>query len=242
MLRFTTLVTAAVCGVVVAGAADAADPPGSWDAPRDFKRASPYTELVSGWYFRADLGYRKYSIESVEAPPAEPVTQYSIRNTPTLGLGGGYKYKWFRADATLDYGVHARFQGDTATTAGYYTAKIDSFTLLANVYFDLGNWGGFTPYVGVGAGTTNLRTHEYSNLTVVTGSGVEPTTRWNLSWAYMGGVSYQYSPNLVFDIGYRYLKLGDAVSGTEPTDFTTRTYFRNISAQEVRIGARWLLD
>ena len=201
-----------------------------------------YTHLVSGWYFRTDLGYRKQRIESVEAPPPELVTQFQFRNAYTLGLGGGYKWKWFRADVTLDYGTQARFQGDTATTAGCYSAKIDSYTLLANVYFDLGNWGGFTPYIGAGIGTSHLRTHQYSNLTITSSNDVAPATRWNLSWAAMAGVSYQFTNNLLLDVGYRYLRLGDAVSGTEPMAYTTRTYFRDITAQEVRVGLRLLLD
>jgi hypothetical protein len=32
------------------------------------------------------------------------------------------------------------------------------------------------------------------------------------------------------------------VSGTEPPAYTTRTYFRDMSAQEVRVGLRWMLD
>ncbi len=111
---------------------------------------------------------------------------------PTLGFGGGYKYKWFRTDVTLDYANTARFHGDTAQGPGYYTAKINSFTLLANVYLDLGTWGGFTPYVGAGVGTTNLRIHEYTNCrSKFRAKASTDTTRWNLSWAAMAGVSYQ---------------------------------------------------
>ena len=66
---------------------------------------------------------------------------------------------------------------------------------------------------------------------------------WNFSWAAMGGVSYQFSPNLLLDVGYRYLKLGERSSGTVPPTYTTRvTYFRDMSAQEIRIGLRWMLD
>ena len=241
MRGFRAVVIAGVGGFAMTAAAHAADPPDNW-ASLDFKKPN-FTELISGWYVRGDLGYRKQSIGSVEVPPPGIVTGSSLEDTWTLGFGGGYKYQWFRADVTLDYANRARFQGDTAAATGFYSAKIDSFTLLGNVYLDLGTWAGFTPYVGAGVGATNLRTHEYTNVTIdEPGFSVADATRWNLSWAYMGGVSYQFSPRLLFDVSYRYLKIGDAVSGTEPPAYTTRSYFRDISAQEVRVGLRWMLD
>ena len=59
----------------------------------------------------------------------------------------------------------------------------------------------------------------------------------------MGGVSYQFSPTLLLDVGYRYLKLGDAVSGARAAGATpSRASFRDMTAQEIRVGLRWLLD
>jgi opacity protein-like surface antigen len=241
MRGFRALVPAAVGGIAMTAAAHAADPAGTW-SPLEFKK--PYTtELISGWYVRGDFGFSKPTIAAVEVPPPQVVTSWNLQSSPTLGFGTGYKYKWFRSDVTLDYANRGRFQGDTAAVPGYYTAKLDSFTLLANVYLDLGDWGGFTPYIGAGVGTSHLRTHEYTNVTIQEpGFGVNDATRWNLSWAAMGGIAFRFSPSLLLDVGYRYLKMGDAVSGTEPPAYTTRTYFRDITAQEVRVGLRWVLD
>lgn len=161
MRGFRVLVTASVCGLAMTVAAHAADPPGRW-LP-EFKKPF-YTDLISGWYVRGDLGYRINDINSVDAP--KPTTAFFIENAWTLGFFGGYKYKWFRSDVTLDYGNAARFRGDIAGIPEFYKAKIDSFTLLANVYLDLGTWAGLTPYIGAGAGTTNLRVRQYTNLTV----------------------------------------------------------------------------
>jgi opacity protein-like surface antigen len=237
---FKALVTAAVGGLVLTAGAQAADPAGTFvpEVKKEF-----YTDLISGWYVRGDLGYSMPTIGSVQVPAPQVVTQWELQNSVTLGLGGGYKHHWFRADVTVDYANRGRFQGDTAAVQAYYTAKIDSFTILANVYLDLGTWGGFTPYVGAGVGTTHLRTHEYTNITIIEPwQGVEDTTRWNFSWAAMGGVAFRFSPKGVVDLGYRYLKLGDAVSGTEPLAHTDRTYLRDIKAHEFRIGLRWMLD
>ena len=62
-----------------------------------------------------------------------------------------------------------------------------------------------------------------------------PGPRWAAS-------SYQFSPTLLLDVGYRYLKLGDAMSGTEPPAYTTRVDVPRLTAQEIRVGLRWMLD
>ena len=245
MTRFGAHGIALICGIAMTASATvsshAADPPEKWVPLPDYKQR--FTELVSGWYVRGDIGWRKQTIGTVETPAPLFATEWSLESTPTFGFGGGYKYKWFRMDATLDYGSLARFRADTATTADYYTAKIDSFTLLANLYLDLGEWGGFTPYVGAGVGTSNLRVHQYTNLSIIEpADGVVDTSRWTLSWAVTGGVAYRFAPNLVLDVNYRYLNLGDAQSGPEPPAYTNRTFFREMTAQEVRVGLRLLLD
>jgi opacity protein-like surface antigen len=235
MLRgFRVLVSAWVCGIAMAAAAHAADPAETW-RPEFIK--PQYTDLISGWYVRGDLGYRWNSIGSVDAPAPDTVTSSSIQNSWVAGFGAGYKYKWFRSDVTVDYGSRAEVLGNTATVAGFYTTEIDAVTLLANVYLDMGTWGGFTPYVGAGAGTTYLRTHEYTAIGV---AGTASAGQWSPSWAAMGGVSYQFSPTMLLDVSYRYLKLGDAMTGNEPP--AMRSTFRGMSAQEVRIGLRWMLD
>jgi opacity protein-like surface antigen len=226
-------------------AARAADPAGVW-LPEIKKPI--YTDLISGWYFRSDLGYRKYDIGTVDAPSANAVIGYDIASTWTVGLGGGYKYNWFRTDVTLDYANKARFHAETPQGPGYFNTQIDSFTLLANVYADLGTWAGFTPYLGLGAGTTNMRTHEFRIAGQLPSEGVADTTRWNFSWAAMAGVSYHVSSTMLVDLGYRYLLLGETVSGTltpnTPTPFinTARVTMRDMSAHEFRVGLRWMLD
>ncbi len=237
-------VIVAACGFAITTAvtapAQAADMPQSW-LP-DLKKQI-YTDLVSGWYVRGDIGYSKPKIGSVEVPAPQSVTQWELQNSITFGGGGGYKYQWFRADVTIDYANRGKFKGDTATVPSYYTAKLDSFTILANAYLDLGTWSGFTPYIGAGIGTTHLRTHEYTNVTIIEpNESVSDTTRWNLSYAAMAGLAFRFTPNMVLDVGYRYLKMGDAVSGPEPPLYTDRTYLRDLKAHEFRVGLRYVLD
>jgi opacity protein-like surface antigen len=218
-------------------AAHAADPPGAW-LP-EFKKPF-YTDLISGWYVRGDLGYRTNRVGAVDAPAPDTVTASTVQDTFAVGAGAGYKYKWFRSDVTVDFAKRAQFYGDTAASSQFYSVKIDALTVLANAYLDLGNWGGFTPYVGAGVGMTNLRAHEYT--TSVVWEGVNDGRKWNPSWALMGGVSYKFSPSLLLDLSYRYLNLGEVATGLLPPDYTSRVTFRDMTAQEIRLGFRWMLD
>ena len=223
--------------------AHAADPAGNWPPPYQQKPAQVFNEMVSGWYMRGDIGYRFNSIGSVTASsPATPITSSKIDNVFAGGIGVGYKFQWFRADVTFDYGTQAKYHGDIAAAPSYYNMKIDTLTMLANAYLDIGTWYGFTPYVGAGVGSSYVRTGDYTLASVGTAIPIPTRSTWNFSWAAMGGVSYQLLPNIVIDVGYRYLKIGDAKSGFEPPAFVNATTVKNLSAQEVRLGFRFLLD
>ena len=66
----------------------------------------------------------------------------------------------------------------------------------------------------------------------------------NFAWAWMAGLSYQVMPNWLIDVGYRYLDLGDAISrGGSPGGASfNETIWKDLSAQEVRFGVRFLFD
>ena len=186
---------------------------------------------------RGDIGYRFNELKSVDTLPA--VGSYNYKDTFSAGGGFGYKWNWIRADLTLDYGLRGRFNGSAAGVSDYYRAKIDAFSVMANVYIDLGTWAGLTPYVGVGAGGSRLNVTDFRT-SVPPFPTTAPRDNWNPSWAWMAGVSYQFASNLVLDVGYRYIKLGDAITGNDP--LPSAITFKDISSQEVRVGLRLLID
>jgi opacity protein-like surface antigen len=240
MIQGRALITGTIAALVSCAAAHAADPPRSWPA---YERPAPrYVEMVSGWYVRGDFGYRFNEMQSVEG--GRPVTSFNYPDSLGVTAGGGYKYQWFRFDATVDYAprVTARATTTTAASQPQYTTKVDALSLLANFYIDMGTWYGFTPYVGAGAGVTYLRSRDYQDTQIL----VNQTTaggRTNFSWAAMAGVSYQIDARWLVDVGYRYLSMGDLPTSTgsanNPLDHTT---WKRLSAQEIRIGLRFLLD
>ena len=191
----------------------------------------------SGWYLRGDLGYRLNKV--AKAQSASGFTDPSnnkIDSGLMGGIGGGLKSDWFRADVTVDYAAPVKYQG-TVVTPGDVTAKVASWTVLANGYFDLGTWYRVTPYVGAGVGGAMVRTSNYTSTVsppfTTTGA---TNSQWNLAWAAMAGIAVAISPNMMIDAGYRYLSLGDAKSVSDPNGAMT---LKNITAHEVRVGVRW---
>jgi opacity protein-like surface antigen len=240
MARFMVLVAAAFGTLVLGAGARAADAPESWSPPEIEKSGLPATELMSGWYLRGDIGYRYNHIDSVQS--ATPTIGHDYNNVVGLGVGVGYKYQWFRSDVTFDYGARGRFRGITAaaTAQPQYKAKIEAITGLLNAYIDLGTWWGLTPYVGGGVGISYLSSDDYANSALPVGETIPAAAKWNFSWAWMAGLSFQIAPTWAVDVGYRYLDLGKAVSSRESTgNFTT---WNDLSAQEIRVGVRFLLD
>ena len=233
-----------ICGILgtvaFAAAAQAADAPETWGPPREY--APRYVQLLSGWYLRADVGYRWNHVGSVET--AVPTTSHSIKDSVGATAGAGFKYHWFRTDMTLDYGSPADFQARTAAPVNQpqYNSRIDAVTGLINFYADFGTWAGFTPYAGAGLGATRLRSAHYVDTSLPVTGSAPSTGRTNFSWAWMAGVAFQVKPQWLIDVGFRHLELGkvNATAGTGmPTDFMRA---KNLSANEVRVGLRYLFD
>jgi opacity protein-like surface antigen len=143
---------------------------------------------------------------------------------------------------------------------GTFNAQRHTNTVLANAYVDLGTWGGITPYLGGGAGLSAQLVHAN---TIYSQSGlavpfsqilesrppVSPISEWGNSintsafgfaWALMAGLSYQITPSIAIDIGYRYLNGGPNVTLVDPWTGTTLRQSR--VSQQVRVGVRYLIQ
>lgn len=242
MGRLRTFVLSVGALAAMGAGANAADAPQfpSLPPPRDSGRPLPVEEFVSGWYLRGDIGYRfahagtSSSLDNTQVPD---VVSGKLDNAIVGGLGGGYKWDWFRIDLTGDYGSRARYRATTASST--FSASVDSFTVMVNGYIDLGTWAGFTPYIGGGLGAANLNTYSYDNPSAIAPmpSTAMPSSRWNLAWAAMGGLSYTVTHNLLLDLGYRHIDMGEARGGPNKD-----LRVKSLTGDEVRIGFRYMID
>ncbi len=199
----------------------------------------PVDEFTSGWYLRGDIGYRFNKVDDITNADPTRVISHDLDNSWMIGVGAGYKWQWFRADLTLDYGTKAEFSGTTTDMVGDFTAKLDSITGLANIYGDLGTWWGLTPYIGVGLGAARLSTTEFQQHFLALRPAVESST-WNFAWAYMAGISYKISNNFHVDLGYRHIDMGDIGTGRDA--YGNQLTFKSVAADEVRLGIRYFFD
>lgn len=245
------LKTAAAIGALtltLGSAAEAADmrrpyPPAPPLPPPPVQSAPmPVDEFTSGWYLRGDIGYRFNKTDGVSnaaTAAAVQVRDDDLDRSWLIGVGAGYKWQWFRTDLTLDYATKANYSGTTTRMVDDFTAKVDSFSVLANIYGDLGTWWGLTPYIGAGVGTARLSTTEFEQNFLAAVPAVE-SSKWNFAWAYMAGVSYKVSSNFHVDLGYRHIDMGDITTGRDT--YGNQLTLKSVAADEVRLGVRYFFD
>lgn len=226
----------------------------------------------------------------VSKPPSALLTDAG-RNVGLMNstLGVGYVFNhWFRSDVTYEwnqaysgtfsqtfrpYSIGSMQYGgcpfsDTTLTSCYKvdTTTLQNWSMMANVYGDLGTWFGATPYLGGGLGFTNLRATStekfyFSNGTSYSYNGANNT--WcpggsgsacyvvgytgpkaqtlvftNFTWSLMAGLAFDIAPHLKLDIGYRYMNMGSI----NVVDAAQNTVRKTIEAQQVRAGLRWTPD
>ncbi len=208
----------ATLGALYVSAALAADMP----FPSQPAPVNQPMEFGAGWYLRGDIGYSNMAVPVVIADFATNLGRTG-NVSGGIGIGYQYN-NWLRTDVTLDRSViHNGGQqasiycpygnGDVtvsgAGSSGSFTGNLydpnetctpllDSHitrtSALANAYVDLGNWWGFTPYVGAGVGASFLNSsasvNYYENANGMLWApnlGIANTNTW---WQYTGVANY----------------------------------------------------
>ncbi len=142
-----------------------------------------------GIYFKGYIGQANPDVGSIWTEGFDAsnfnVHHKDIKSSPLFGLGVGWQARhWLRFDLTGEYRGDALFVGQDSipgigiVPAGTneYQADIRSWLGLANAYIDMGNWCGFTPYIGAGIGfaSAHRRRHEGRQQSAATASATVP--------------------------------------------------------------------
>ncbi|MGB7288461.1 MAG: outer membrane protein [Salaquimonas sp.] len=226
---------------------------------------------TGGWYLRGDVGYAHSAVDGVEYYQGTPTLTGSFERHDlgdAWSLGGGIGYQvtdYFRADVTLDHQFDADFTGSSASgvacaavvpggggTCSYNdNSSLAITTLMANGYLDLGNYSGFTPYVGAGIGGAMVHWSDVSNTEYEDADPANSVTsthggngEWRFAYALHAGVSYDISSNMKLDAGYTFKH----IEGGEMFDFESgnansgaQGFDDDIKVHTVRAGIRWSL-
>jgi opacity protein-like surface antigen len=213
-----------------------------------------------GLYFKAYVGQANTDVGSIWTPGYETNTfsvfHNDIKSNALYGLGIGYKRnRWLRFDLTGEYRGDSTFFAQDSYPAGggftagtnEYTADVSSWLGLANAYWDIVTWCGFTPYVGAGIGFATISVNGLKDVNVPQGTvfyGDDNTTT-NFAWAIHAGLAYDVSPQLAIDLSYRYADLGNASSGVVTAYNGASSYsevaIRDITSNDVMLGVRYKL-
>ena len=94
---------------------------------------------------------------------------------------------------------------------------------MVNAYYDIGHWGSFVPSVGAGVGVAR---NEMDGVIFSSSPNAQfGDTNWSLAWSVMAGAGFQLTERVILDLGYRFLDVGKAQSGTPDTSGLTDTPF-----------------
>ncbi|MFN0264604.1 outer membrane protein [Tepidamorphus sp. 3E244] len=251
---------ALIAGLAATGTAGAADllPPPPLPEP-------PTVHVGGGLYLRGYIGMTNQSVDSLEnaqfaTAEVTWLNEPGFDSSPLFGGGIGWVVNdWFRVDGTAEFRGRATFHGldsyDTLPADGTpdgsnnYDGAKSEWLLLANAYFDLGTWHGITPYVGAGIGASRNTIHNFTDTNAPVGGEAYGATKskWDLAWALHAGMGYQVTDRLTLDLAYRYVDMGDGVTGdlvafdgTNAVD--NPMHFKSLTSHDVMLGIRWNFD
>ncbi len=251
---------AASAATLISSAALAADLP-----PPPPMYVPPPVEDFGGWYLRGDIGFSNQKVKRLDnALYYTPGT--SVQNTGLgfdtagiFGLGAGYRFNnWLRADVTGEYRGKSNFHGTDIVSSNGVQTGVDNYggsksewLVLANVYADLGTWWCITPFVGVGIGGARNTITGFTDTGLSTGGPslayASEASKWNFAWAVHAGLAYQINPSLTMELAYRYVDMGDGITGDivafDGTNAVNNPmHFKSITSHDLKLGVRWAID
>ncbi len=234
--------------------------------------APPPPADFGGWYLRGDVGMTNQSVKnltltSAPFPAGFQTTGMGFDSSPLWDIGVGYQFNnWFRADVTGQWRGRANFHASQFSPLGAsfpgftandnYSGSKSEAVVMANAYFDLGTWWCITPYIGAGIGGSYNKISGFRDDGVIYNGGIlsnsvtfaGDASKWNFAWALHTGLAYHVSRNLVLELGYSYMNLGDAVTGpTNSFDGVTVVNgsgftMKNLTSHDLKFGVRWNID
>ncbi len=202
-------------------------------------------------YFRIDSGYSFN--EDPDANYNGGVSGESLDDAYLVegGIGCGVLYEGLRTDLTFGYHGERDFSGWMPNAPAPGTpllTSLTSYTLMLNFYYDLGNYSGFVPYIGMGLGFAYHDMDDVTCTVAIAGfctPGVRQAGDEDLTfaWSATAGFGYQVSERLIFDLAYRYIDMGKADSGRSDSAFAVNPslVMDDLTAHEIKAGFRYKL-
>lgn len=199
-------------------------------------------------------------ISSTYTQTGQGVSDTSLENTwfGEGGFGCGSGSHGVRAELMLGYHGDRKLEGKPGnyTITNNYPvpvpqppvvddplhSSVKTYTMMANVYKDLGRYGNVTPYIGAGVGIAyNMMSETYFTGTTTLPNKIAGDNDIALAWALMAGIGYQISDRAILDVGYRYLDMGKISSQRHDNagNINPRVSVDDLAAHEFKVGLRY---
>jgi len=213
----------------------------------------PQLRTTKRIYVRGDVSYGSVNSAGM-SEDGVGLTNRSMSSVAAGGYGIGYNFtRNIRGDVTVDLRGSADVHGARRYTGVPLRSRdfaLRSTVLMANLYYDFRERSHFTPYIGVGLGVVK-NVAKVGRIVDAAGAvgNSHDGEKWSTAAALMVGGSVNVSKALSipvqgmhFDVGYRFLYLGDAKTGVLRTaggQVARSVKLEDITAHELRVGLRY---
>jgi len=165
-----------------------------------------------------------------------------LGNVGVYGFAAGYKLNEnFRIDLGFDY--RGSYKNKVTSNGVTASNKVKSYAAMVNVYYDIGEFNKFTPYVGAGLGVAYNKTGATSITLGNQTASVSKGKKTNFAWKLIAGASYAVDPNVDISLQYQYANLGKFSTGTKETangkSASVKAGTGNVKAHEVLLGVTY---
>lgn len=165
-----------------------------------------------------------------------------------LGMDLGYYYDLpvrleleyaYRSKAKFGEGPSAVYSDGLTYTASH-NFEVKAHSVMVNAFYDFNNQSVFTPYIGGGLGLAYLSTDYHSRISNGLSGAINTSNNdWNFAWNVGGGVTYHFSDSMALDLGYRYVDLGSAGSGSSSVNNYVGSSSLDYTAHEIGLALRF---
>lgn len=123
------------------------------------------------------------------------------------GAGLGYRISDnFRAD--VSYANRSGFEIGGRDGSYDVSGNVTNKTAMLSLYWDIGTFSSFTPYVGAGVGWALNKTQTAYYVSPSSSGSRDGAADHNFAWQAMAGVSYAITPAISIDFSTRFLDAG----------------------------------
>ena len=151
-------------------------------------------DATKGFYVQADAGHATVKVKNDDASGS--VKGFSPR------ISAGYDFGDFRVAA--DYTHYKSFSEDSETPTTIYKDKIKFQSVGLSAIYDFDINSPVKPYVGARLGINRVSIDESEKSKVSNYYSEESYRKTQTGIGVMAGVSYEVTPNIALDAGYRY--------------------------------------